>query len=160
WGGTGGRHVGLIQFGPNEQKQFGVTGNETFQEQLPKVEAFLQSRGYKPGMGVMNAYSTINAGSPGRFNASDANNGGMPGTVADKVNNQFAPHYAWATKWLGGGTQLPASAGGSQQPAGFGLNGATQQTRAPFSMGAPGGGATMETPTAASSGGSDSSPGL
>lgn len=150
WGGARNadgtpRHVGLIQFGPAEQKQFGVTGKESFQEQLPKAEAFLLSRKYVPGSGVMNAYSTINAGSPGRFNASDAGNGGMPGTVADKVNSQFAPHYAWANKFLGGGMQLPSSAGGSAQPAGFGLQGPTQGA-APFSMAAPGGGATMATP--------------
>lgn len=153
WGGTGGRHVGLIQFGPNEQKQFGVTGNESFQDQLGKAEAFLASRGYKPGMGVMNAYSTINAGSPGRFNASDAGNGGMPGTVADKVNGQFAPHYAWANKFLGGGMQLPNSAGGSSRPAAFGLAGPTQSPGAGTAL--PFGGSDTGTPSAASSSMSD-----
>lgn len=102
WGGAGGRHVGLIQFGPSEQKQFGVTGRETFQEQLPKAEAFLLARGYEPGMGLMQAYSTVNAGSPGMLNASDAKNGGMPGTVADKVNNQFGPHFRKVSAFLGG----------------------------------------------------------
>lgn len=149
WGGAKNadgtpRHVGLIQFGPDEQKQFGVTGKESFQEQLPKAEAFLMARGYKPGMGVMNAYSTINAGSPGRFNASDAGNGGMPGTVADKVNTQFAPHYAWANKFLGGGMQLPNAAGGSSAPAAFGLAGPTQGRGAGTVM--PGGGGAMATP--------------
>jgi hypothetical protein len=161
WGGAKNadgspRHVGLIQFGPAEQKQFGVTGKESFQEQLPKAEAFLLSRKYQPGSGVMNAYSTINAGSPGRFNASDAGNGGMPGTVADKVNSQFAPHYAWANKFLGGGMQLPSSAGGSAQPAGFGLKGPTQGA-APFSMAAPGGGATMGLPNDAAAASADAS---
>ncbi|MDP4005061.1 hypothetical protein [Methylobacterium sp. NEAU K] len=151
WGGTGGRHVGLIQFGPNEQKQFGVTGNESFQDQLLKAEAFMSSRGYKPGMGVMNAYSTINAGSPGHFNASDAGNRGMPGTVADKVNNQFAPHYAWANKFLGGGMQLPASAGGSSAPAAFGLGGVTQTPGAGTVL--PAGGGAMATPNATASDG-------
>lgn len=146
WGGSGGRHVGLIQFGPNEQKAFGVTGRESFQEQLPKAEAFLLSRGYTPGMGVMNAYSTINAGSPGRFNASDTANGGLPGTVADKVNGQFAPHYAWANKFLGGGMQLPTSAGGSAAPAAFGLGGPTQGGGAGTVL--PAGGGSMGAPTA------------
>lgn len=144
WGGTGGRHVGLIQFGPSEQKQFGVTGRESFQDQLLKAEQFMSARGYKPGMGVMNAYSTINAGSPGRFNASDANNGGMPGTVADKVNTQFAPHYAWANKFLGGGMQLPSSAGGSSRPAAFGLSGPTQAGGTGTVL--PAGGGDMSTP--------------
>lgn len=151
WGGTGGRHVGLIQFGPNEQKQFGVTGRESFQDQLLKAEAFMSARGYKPGMGVMNAYSTINAGSPGRFNASDAGNGGLPGTVADKVNNQFAPHYAWANKFLGGGMQLPASAGGSIRPAAFGLSGPTQSGGAGTVLPASGGGMSTPNPLISSS---------
>ncbi|MEG9527952.1 MAG: hypothetical protein MIL41_19665 [Hyphomicrobiales bacterium] len=158
WGGTGGRHVGLIQFGPNEQKQFGVTGRESFQEQLLKAEQFMSARGYTPGMGVMNAYSTINAGSPGRFNASDAGNGGLPGTVADKVNSQFAPHYAWANKFLGGGMQLPASAGGSSRPAAFGLSGPTQAGGANTLL--PAGGGDMSTPNASSDGSAPAAPGF
>lgn len=125
WGGSGGRHVGLIQFGPTEQRQFGVTGDETFQEQLPKVEAFMLSRGYRPGMGLMQAYSTVNAGSPGHLDASDAGNGGMPGTVADKVNTQFGPHFQRAASFLGGGATmtLPATAGGSPSRGVFSLAG-------------------------------------
>lgn len=156
WGGTGGRHVGLIQFGPDEQRQFGVTGRESFQDQLLKAEQFMSARGYKPGMGVMNAYSTINAGSPGRFNASDAGNGGMPGTVADKVNNQFAPHYAWANKFLGGGMQLPASAGGTSRPAAFGLSGPSQAGGAGTLL--PAGGGDMSTPNASSDGSGAAAP--
>ena len=154
WGGAKNpdgtpRHVGLIQFGPDEQRQFGVTGKESFQDQLPKAEAFLLARGYKPGSGVMNAYSTINAGSPGHFNAYDAGNGGMPGTVADKVNTQFAPHYAWANKFLGGGMQLPSSAAGSNAPAAFGFSGPTQAGGSGTVL--PAGGGSMETPAAAAS---------
>ncbi|WP_345820105.1 hypothetical protein ABC766_29350 [Methylobacterium fujisawaense] len=158
WGGTGGRHVGLIQFGPNEQKQFGVTGRESFQEQLLKAEQFMLARKYQPGSGVMNAYSTINAGSPGMFGASDATNGGMPGTVADKVNTQFAPHYAWANKFLGGGMQLPASSGGSSRPAAFGLSGPTQGGGAGTVL--PAGGGDMATPNpSGSDGGGAGAPG-
>lgn len=124
-GGAGGRHLGLIQFGPSEQKQFGVTGRETFEEQLPKAEAFLLSRGYKPGMGLLQAYSTVNAGSPGMFNASDAKNGGMPGTVAEKVANQFGPHFKKAAAFLGGEftPTVPSAAGPSAQSGRFGVSG-------------------------------------
>lgn len=101
-GGAGNRHIGLIQFGPNEQKQFGAAQGQTFEQQLPAVEGYLTTRGFKPGMGILDMYSTINAGSPGRYNASDANNGGAPGTVADKVNNQMAGHRAKAAAFLGG----------------------------------------------------------
>ncbi len=121
-GGAGGRHLGLIQFGPTEQRDFGVTGRETFAEQLPKAEAFLLSRGYKPGMGLMQAYSTVNAGSPGRLNASDAGNGGLPGTVADKVRDQFGPHYKKAAAFLGG-SFTPTMPGGSAASGRFGVSG-------------------------------------
>ncbi|CAO4140666.1 hypothetical protein [Methylorubrum extorquens] len=143
WGGAGGRHVGLIQFGPSEQKQFGVTGQETFQEQLPKAEAFLRARGYEPGMGLMQAYSTVNAGSPGMLNASDAKNGGMPGTVAEKVQNQFGPHFRKVSAFLGGdaamtmpsegtaGTTTPAASGR------FGFSGIEPSASSASTMTAP-----------------------
>lgn len=138
WGGAGGRHVGLIQFGPAEQKAFGVTGRETFQEQLPKAEAFLTSRGYQPGMGLMQAYSTVNAGSPGRLNASDAGNGGMPGTVADKVNNQFGPHFKKAAAFLGGEFTPAMPAGANDAPAApFAMRGPSSGADAPAQAPAP-----------------------
>jgi hypothetical protein len=36
-GGAGGRHKGLIQFGSNEQKLYGITGPQTRASQMPKV---------------------------------------------------------------------------------------------------------------------------
>lgn len=143
WGGSGGRHVGLIQFGPSEQKQFGVTGRETFKEQLPKAEAFLLARGYEPGMGLMQAYSTVNAGSPGMLNASDAKNGGMPGTVAEKVTNQFGPHFRKVSAFLGGDAAMtmPTDSGSATPAASgrFGFSGIE-----PSAASAP----TMTTPSA------------
>ena len=50
----------------------------------------------------MDLYSTINAGAPGRYGASDANNGGAPGTVQDKWNQQMAGHRQKAEALLGG----------------------------------------------------------
>jgi len=41
---------------------------------------FLNARGFKPGMGLLDLYSTVNAGSPGRYKASDGN-----GTVESHV---------------------------------------------------------------------------
>jgi hypothetical protein len=142
WGGKGGNYAGLIQFGPNERKQYGASPDQTFQEQLPAVERYLTDRGFKPGMGIMDLYSTINAGRPGRYNASDAGNGGAPGTVADKVNNQFGPHYAKADKFLEGTSYASGGAASSTTPgtanpgmsvgstaggATFGLNGIQTQ---------------------------------
>ena len=65
------------------------------------VKYFLAS-GWKPGMSELDAYSVVNAGAPGRYNASDTAAGGAPGTVQDKVNNQFGPHRDKAYALLGG----------------------------------------------------------
>lgn len=81
WGGKGGQYFGLIQFGPNERAQFGVdTKNPSEQNQIDATFKYLAARGYKPGMPLIDLYSTINAGSPGHYNASDGN-----GTVASHV---------------------------------------------------------------------------
>lgn len=124
-GGAGNRHIGLIQFGPNEQQRYGASQKQSGTEQLPAVEAYLTDRGFKPGMGILDLYSTINAGRPGRYNASDANNGGAPGTVADKVNNQMAGHRAKAAAFLGGEftPSMPAAAGAPARSGRFGVSG-------------------------------------
>jgi hypothetical protein len=70
-GGKGGRHMGLIQFGPSERAMYGASASQTAAEQMVAVEAYLRDRGVKPGMGLMDLYSTINAGRPGLYGASD-----------------------------------------------------------------------------------------
>jgi len=106
-GGAGGKHLGLIQFGPSEQAQFGVRAGQTPLEQMKAVVAFLQARGFKRGMDIYDFYSTINAGAPGRLKASDTASGGTWGTVADKVNFQMADHRAKALALLDGRFSLP-----------------------------------------------------
>lgn len=99
-----GQHKGLIQFGEPQAKQYGVDWNDPVGSQLGAngaVANYLRSTGVKPGMGMMDVYSAINAGRVGRYGASDANNGGAPGTVADKVNQQMAGHRAKAMALLG-----------------------------------------------------------
>ena len=94
-----GQHKGLIQFGEPQAAQYGVDWNNPIGSQLgPEgaVAKYLRSAGVQPGMGMMDIYSAINAGRVGREGASDANNGGAPGTVADKVNQQMAGHRAKA----------------------------------------------------------------
>lgn len=63
-GGAGDRHKGLIQFGQNEQKIYGITGTQTRAGQMPKVLQYFQDRGYKPGMGIDRAYATVLGGNP------------------------------------------------------------------------------------------------
>ena len=94
-----GQHKGFIQFGQPQAKQHGVDWNNPVGSQLGPdgaVASYLRSTGVKPGMGLLDIYSAINAGGVGRYNRSDANNGGAPGTVRDKVEQQMAGHRAKA----------------------------------------------------------------
>lgn len=94
-----GQHRGLIQFGEPQARQYGVDWSNPVGSQLGPngaVVKYLRDRGVKPGMGMLDIYSTINAGAPGKYNASDANNGGAPGTVRDKVEQQMQGHRARA----------------------------------------------------------------
>ena len=100
-----GQHRGLIQFGEPQAQKYGVDWNNPVGSQLGPdgaVARYLRDTGVKPGMGLMDIYSAINAGGVGRYDRSDANNGGAPGTVADKVNNQMAGHRQKALALFGG----------------------------------------------------------
>jgi hypothetical protein len=124
-----GQHQGLIQFGEPQAKKYGVDWSNPVGSQLGPdgaVAKYLRDTGVKPGMGMMDIYSAINAGGVGRYNASDANNGGAPGTVADKVNKQMAGHRAKALAMMGGNQVasndpqaaiMMALAGPQEQPA-------------------------------------------
>lgn len=99
-----GQHRGLIQFGEPQAQQYGVDWQNAAGSQLGPdgaVAKYFRDNGWQPGMGMLDAYSIVNAGAPGRYNASDANNGGAPGTVADKVSQQMDGHRANALALLG-----------------------------------------------------------
>lgn len=99
-----GQHRGLIQFGEPQAQQHGVDWDDPLGSQLGPngaVANYLKSSGFKPGMGLLDLYSTVNAGAPGRYNASDANNGGAPGNVRDKVTSQMEGHRRKAAELLG-----------------------------------------------------------
>lgn len=99
-----GQHRGLIQFGQPQAQKYGVDWNNPLESQLgPEgaVARYLRDTGVKPGMGLLDIYSAINAGGVGRYNRSDANNGGAPGTVRDKVERQMDGHRAKAVALLG-----------------------------------------------------------
>jgi hypothetical protein len=102
-----GTHHGLIQWGEPQAKQYGITMNTPVEDQVSAVGKYLQDRGFKPGMGMPDLYSAINAGHVGMYNASDASNGGAPGTVMDKVNSQMGPSRRIAQGLLG---SVPAPA--------------------------------------------------
>ena len=115
-GGKNNRHIGLIQFGDREQADYGAHQGQTFAEQMGAVVRYLKSRKFKPGMGLMDLYSTINAGTPGRYNASDGN-----GTVRSHTETMRRSEAARVKKFLESGSQespappAPADESGSQE---------------------------------------------
>lgn len=99
-----GQHQGLIQFGEPQARKYGVDWQDPVGSQLGSdgaVAKYLRDTGVKPGMGLLDIYSAINAGGVGRYGASDANNGGAPGTVRDKVDQQMSGHREKAMALLG-----------------------------------------------------------
>lgn len=89
-GGAGGRHYGLIQFGPGEQQRYldpAKKGKYTRAEQIPAVLRYFEDRGYKPGMGIERAYATVLGGNPNvSLNAKDSF-----GTSVAGVASRFKP---------------------------------------------------------------------
>ena len=100
-----GQHRGLIQWGEPQARDYGVDWNDPIGSQLGAngaIVRYFQGRGWQPGMDGLNAYSIVNAGSPGRFNASDTAAGGTWGTVRDKWEHQMHDHRANAARLFGG----------------------------------------------------------
>lgn len=113
-----GTHRGPIQFGEPQAEKYGIdfsSPNAAWRSSLDPTSGgvwkYLEDAGVKPGMGLPEIYSAINAGAVGRMGASDANNGGAPGTVADKVAG-MGDHREKAAAFLGGTWTPNADAGG------------------------------------------------
>jgi hypothetical protein len=104
-----GTHRGLIQWGEPQARQYGVGPDTPVEDQVAASVKYLQDRGVKPGHGLMEIYSAINAGGvgPQYLGRSDSAAGGAPGTVADKVNNQMAGHRAKAEALMGSVANAP-----------------------------------------------------
>lgn len=117
-----GQHRGLIQFGEPQARQYGVDWNDPLGSQLGAngaIAKYFTSSGFKPGMSGLDLYSTINAGAPGKYSASDANNGGAAGDVRDKWERQMGGHRQKAAALLGdmvGGAQVASSETGVAAP--------------------------------------------
>lgn len=100
-----GTHRGLIQFGEPQAEQYGVNWSDPYGSQLGAdgaIVKYLRDRGVQPGMKLLDIYSTVNAGAPGLYDRSDASNGGAPGTVRDKVENQMQGHFKKALALMEG----------------------------------------------------------
>lgn len=97
-----GTHRGLIQWGEPQAAKYGVTQDMPIEQQVAAAGQYLRDAGVKPGMGLIDIYSAVNAGAPGRYDRSDHKAGGAPGTVADKVMYQMEGHKQKAAALLGG----------------------------------------------------------
>lgn len=97
-GGKGNKHIGLIQFGPEEQKKYGVKPGQTVAEQMQAVERYLIDRGAQKGDDLLTLYKIVNGGNRNvSENASDGN-----GTIAQHVEKIRREH--------GGGAMSPDDA--------------------------------------------------
>lgn len=104
-GGAGNAYRGLIQFGPAERKAYGYQPGMTAADQIAgPVYNYLADRGVKPGMGLLDIYSTINAGSPGHPGARDASGK----TVAQHVAAIKANYLPDAMAYFGSAATSPA----------------------------------------------------
>lgn len=101
-----GQHRGLIQMGEPQRQKYGYYKGMSVEDAVHASANYLVDSGFKPGMGLLDMYSTINAGAPGLYDRSDAAAGGAPGTVRDKVEQQMEGHKAKAASLLGG-TYVP-----------------------------------------------------
>jgi hypothetical protein len=109
-GGAGGRYVGIFQFGPEEQRKYGVTRESSFSDQVKALVRFAKDRGYTPGMGWQKLYTTINAGNPGAsVNVADVN-----GTQAEHYARIEREHFQKAREFLGINSDLVG--GGERVP--------------------------------------------
>lgn len=95
-----GQHRGLIQWGEPQRAKYGVSADTSITDQVVAAGKYLEDAGVKAGDGLLQIYAAINAGNAKNINASDANNGGAPGTVLDKVSDQMEGHKARADALL------------------------------------------------------------
>lgn len=113
-----GQHRGLIQMGEPQRAEYGYAQGAPLDQQMRAVEKYLVKAGVRPGMGLLDVYSAINAGGVGRYGRSDAAAGGAPGTVRDKVETQMGGHRQNAMGLLNGGSSVPSGAPAGANSAG------------------------------------------
>jgi len=120
-GGRNNAHIGLIQFGANEQQTYGAHERQSFQEQLGAVERYLKDRGARPGDNLLTLYRIVNGGNRDVPVTASDGNGTIEGHVA---NMQSRGHVDRAQVFLGArpaqapaGGAAPSDAMGPPAPA-------------------------------------------
>lgn len=104
-----GTHRGLIQWGEPQARKYGVSAESSITDQLMAASRYLRDRGVKPGDGLLQIYAAINAGHASKIHATDAHNGGAPGTVLDKVATMGRHKGALSRLERQGGVTPPAA---------------------------------------------------
>lgn len=98
-----GRHRGRFQWGEPQRAKYGVYRGMPLDAEVEASVRYLQDAGIKPGMGLLDLYSAINAGHVGRPNASD-----RPGYTVARHVQEMGAHRALAAEMLGApDTPLP-----------------------------------------------------
>jgi tape measure domain-containing protein len=126
-GGAGGKYMGLIQFGPNERRQYGAHSGQSFEEQVQgPVVRYFQDRFRGVGMSTQGAdlltlYRTVLGGNPkASLTGRDAF-----GTSPQSGVAAMAPHRAEARRRFFSGATISGSVGApisptmTPPPAGF-----------------------------------------
>lgn len=115
-GGKDNNHIGLIQFGNDEQRAYGANQGQSFSDQMQAVEKYLKARGVRPGDDLSTLYKIVNGGSRDvSGSASDGN-----GTIDEHVARMRSEHTGGAQKFLGGTSVTSGMTGGATptpQPA-------------------------------------------
>lgn len=101
-GGAGNRHIGLIQFGEEEQRRYGANQGQSVTEQMEAVVKYMLDRGVRPGMPIENVYAAVNAGRANLTERGDTANGGIVGNIREFTTGpQMQPYRAMARGLLG-----------------------------------------------------------
>lgn len=93
-GGKNNKHIGLIQFGENEQKAYGAHQGQSFGEQMKAVERYLKDRGVRPGDDLSTLYKIVNGGNRNVSGAASDGNG----TIDEHVANIRSKHGGGISK--------------------------------------------------------------
>jgi len=114
-GGEGGKYRGLIQFGPEEQKKYGVKPGQSFEDQVTKsVVQFLKDRFASvgksaAGASIIDLYRTVLSGNPNASLTGTDINGTSP---LSGVKKMMRDHRPQALKKFFGGSESNARDGG------------------------------------------------
>ena len=107
-----GQHRGTIQYGEPQRAQYGVTPDQSFEDQVTGSNVqYLKDHGVKPGASFQQIYAAINGGSANKnLNTKDWNTGR---TIADNISIADSQHRPEVIKRFGQYFNSPVSGDGT-----------------------------------------------